>query len=227
VPFVAAGRETGADRRGARRGHPDLSEGNRPRFRRRAPARLLVAWPRFFSPSDVTAHPLARPLLLGGGEVTTCTFGRVSRLQEIVAGGQVGSRRRRTTVQGLVGEHDNLHGAVSRPWVQLVPSTKHRIPSCAAGHTDASPIARARTEGWPPFSRGRRPQLALDCLQTIRVMAPKTAHPSVQRLRPRCIAKLSTNCAKCFQSASEIRFSIDNKGPYNGLQDKGQELTLP
>ena len=28
VPFVAAGRETGADRRGARRGHPDLSEGN-------------------------------------------------------------------------------------------------------------------------------------------------------------------------------------------------------
>jgi hypothetical protein len=28
VPLVAAGRETGADRRGARRGHPDLSEGN-------------------------------------------------------------------------------------------------------------------------------------------------------------------------------------------------------
>ena len=59
------------------------------------------------------------------------------------------------------------------------------------------------------------------------VMAHKTAHPSVQRLRPRCIAKVSTNCAKCFQSASEIRFSIDNKGPDNGLQDKGPDLTLP
>jgi hypothetical protein len=141
-------------------------------------------------------------------------------------GGQVGSRRRRTTAQGLVGEHDNLHGTVSRRRVQLVPSTKVGCRLRSRAHRRLT-NARSRTKGWPPFSRGRRPQLAVGLPPNNPVMAHETAHPSVQRLRPLCIVKRSTNCAECFQAAPEIRFLVTNDGRYNEAQDKGPEFTAP